>query len=406
VTTSSESTCTLTARWLFPVGQEPLQGGTVTIGGERIIAVEPTGRRAADIDFRNAAILPGFVNAHTHLDLSGLRGKTSPGNDFTGWLREVIQHRRSLTGAQIANDVEQGIEESLASGTTLLGDISGQGLSWPALAAAPLRCVVFYELLGLPKTRAQQAWASACDWLRKHRQTENTRPGLSPHAAYSVRASLFRAAGNLSGNRRIPISIHLAETKQEIDLLKSRKGPFAEFLKELDVWDPDGLVSEPGDVIQLADQASCMLMAHGNYLESCTRIPTNATIVYCPRTHFAFGHSDYPLEGFLRSGVRVALGTDSLASNPDLSIIAELRFARERFPSVPGDALLRMATLSGAEALGWDKETGSLAPGKSADLVVVPLPDTEDADPHQLVLCSGSAVGATMFRGQWRQRAP
>jgi aminodeoxyfutalosine deaminase len=401
MTIGSRLPCTLTARWLLPVEQPPLPGGTVTISGGRIIAVEPHGSRTPDIELGNAAILPGLVNAHTHLDLTGLRSKATPSQDFTGWLRDVIQHRRELTVAQTAQKVVDGLKECSASGTTLLGDISSHGLSWPALTNAPMRSVVFYELLGLPKTRAQQALAGACDWLRRHPETELCRPGLSPHAPYSLRSSLFRAAANLSQGRRIPLAIHLAETRAEIDLLRSHQGPFVEFLTELGVWDPQGLPGGTEEILQFSERADRVLLAHCNYLEPSATIPANATVVYCPRTHQAFDHATYPLQNFLRAGVRVALGTDSLASNPDLSILAELRFARERFPDIPDDLLLRMATLSGAEALGWERETGSLAPGKSADLVVVPLAGVEERDPYHLVLRSESPVAATMFRGRW-----
>ncbi len=129
-------------------------------------------------------------------------------------------------------------------------------------------------------------------------------------------------------------------------------------------------------------------------------MPPHSSIVYCPRTHAAFGHPPHPFREFLQRGVRVALGTDSLASNPDLDILAEMRFIHERYPDFPGDALLRMGTLSGAEALGWADECGSLTPGKSADLAIVPLPN-EEGDPFDLLLKSQSRVSRTMFRGQW-----
>src|SRR5207247_1775571 len=128
------------------------------------------------------------------------------------------------------------------------------------------------------------------------------------------------------------------------------------------------------------------------------------TIVYCPRTHAAFGHLPHPFRDFLQRGVRVALGTDSLASNPDLSILSEMRFIHERYPDFPGDTLLRMGTLSGAEALGWADETGSLTPGKSADLVVVPLANKE-GDPYRLLFHSETKVARTLFRGHWRDNA-
>jgi cytosine/adenosine deaminase-related metal-dependent hydrolase len=391
----------LTARWIFPVDQPPLERGSITISGQRIVAVEPYGSRTPDIDLGDAAILPGLVNAHTHLDLTGLRGRITPSEDFTMWLRGVIRHRQSQSGAEIAQDVEHGLKECTASGTTLLGDISSQGLSWPALENALLHSVVFYELLGLPKTRAQQTWAGVCDWLRKHPETDICRPALSPHAPYSVRSSLFRAAANLSHGRGFPLAIHLAETQAEIDLLRSHEGPFVKFLSEMGVWDPAGVVKGTQEVLELCRRADRVLLVHCNYLADTGAIPANSTVVYCPRTHQAFGHDPYPLRKFLQAGVRVALGTDSLASNPDLSILAELRFVHERYPDVPGEALLRMATLSGAEALGWETETGSLLPGKSADLVVILLQDENESDPHRLVLRSRLPPAATMFRGRW-----
>jgi cytosine/adenosine deaminase-related metal-dependent hydrolase len=124
--------------------------------------------------------------------------------------------------------------------------------------------------------------------------------------------------------------------------------------------------------------------------------------VYCPRTHAAFGHPRHPVADFLARGVRVCLGTDSLASNPDLDPLAEARFLHARRPDLPDDAVLRMATLAGAEALGWADETGSLEPGKSADAVAVPLPDRDAADPYELLFSDHPGERQTLFRGVWR----
>ena len=383
-----------------------MREGVVTIAGERIVSVEPAGCRTADVDLGEVAVLPGLVNAHTHLDLSGLCGRCSPSTDFTAWLRRVIAHRRNTTPEQIDSHMRAGLEESLRHGTTLLGDITAGGASWPILADAPLRSVVFYEMLGLTKERAEQSWQAAYLWLKERlsttgREVKKCRPGLSPHAPYSVRADLFARTAQLARKLRCPLAIHLAESREEWELLHDRRGPFVPFLKELGVWDAAGLASNVESIIEACTQNISTLFVHGNYLMPSVNIPRHSTIIYCPRTHSAFGHAPHPFQHFLQHGIRVALGTDSLASNPDLSILAEMRHVHRQYPDVPGDVLLRMGTLSGAEALGWADETGSLEAGKSADLVVVPLVPGMEGDPYQLLFDSDYPVKRVLCRGQW-----
>lgn len=398
---SPECPWTLSACWVFPVSGPPLPGGTITIAGQHLIAVEPHGCRRPDVDLGDVAILPGLVNCHTHLDLSGLRGLCAPTADFTGWLRQVIAHRRSATPEQTFADIRAGLAESMRHGTTLLGDISSGGMSWDILVDSPLRSVIFYELLGLTPERAASALESALDWLLVDPTTTTCRPGLSPHAPYSVRWNLFAGATLLAHRMNCPLAVHLAESRDELELLHYRRGPFVPFLKDLGVWDAEGLAASPQEVMQLCGQRIPKLFIHGNYLPPATRLPPNSTIVYCPRTHAAFGHPPHPFREFLARGVRVALGTDSLASNPDLSLLAEVRFLHQRCPDVSGEVLLRMATLSGAEALGWADETGSLETGKSADLIVVPLAPGGDDEPYERWLTGDAPVQRVMYRGRW-----
>jgi cytosine/adenosine deaminase-related metal-dependent hydrolase len=397
MTTPPAPSWSLTARWVFPVETPPLERGVVAVDGERIAAVEPHGTRNADVDLGNVAILPGLVNAHTHLDLTGLRGLAPPTPDFTGWLRQVIDHRRSRSLDQVRTDNQTGLAESLRFGTTLLGDISGDGGSWDVLVNAPVRAVVFRELLGLPRDRASGAWERLDSWLTSRSDTRTCRRGASPHAPYSVRSSLFFAAST----RGVPVAVHIAETAAEQELLVLRRGPFVPFLQDLGVWAPDGLAKDTDHVLRLLNGQFYTLLIHGNYLSADAFIPAHASLVYCPRTHAAFGHPPHPFRDFLARGVRVAIGTDSLASNPDLDVLAEIRFLHELYPDVPGKTLLRMATLSGAEALAWNHETGSLMQGKSADLVVVPLPNRDDSDPFRLLLESDLPGRRVLFRGQW-----
>jgi cytosine/adenosine deaminase-related metal-dependent hydrolase len=203
-----------------------------------------------------------------------------------------------------------------------------------------------------------------------------------------------------------PVAAHVAESREEIELLAHHIGPFVAFLSELGAWDPAGLVEGTDALLRMSSTAAPLLLVHGNYLDPSAPLPPGATVVYCPRTHAAFGHPPHPFRQLLRRGVRVALGTDSLASNPDLSVLAEARFLRRMAPEVPGALLLHLATLAGAEALGWGDQAGSLTPGKSADLVVVRLPQDGPDDPHELLLAGDGAVGAVLWRGRWLAGKP
>lgn len=375
---------TYTAHWIFPVDASPLERGTITIDEGKIAAIEPHGTRTPDIDLGNVAILPGFVNAHTHLDLTGTRGLCPPSPDFTQWLRSVIAYRRARTPEQVQSDIAAGIAACVRYGTTLIGDISSGGGSWDLLTRSPCRAVVFRELLGLTEARADESLRDAASWLHS-----DARRGLSPHSPYSVRSTVY----SVLSTQRAPIATHLAETQAELQLLRDRKGPFVDLLKELGVWDPSGLIAGHVDVIRALPRG---IFVHCNYLPPNTPFTALQSVVVCPRTHAAFGHPRHP---FPQMKVRVALGTDSLASNPDLDILAEARFLRQNYPEIEPATLLRMLTLNGAEALVSDAVAGSLTPEKSADLVVLKLPDADERDPHDLVLRSTTPVERVMFRG-------
>jgi aminodeoxyfutalosine deaminase len=357
------------------------------------------------VDLGNVALIPGLVNAHTHLDLSGARGLVPPTDPdhFTDWLRGVIAYRRGRTPEQVQADVRAGLAEALRFGTTLLGDITADGASWDAVAAAPVRAVVFRELIGLPQVRAAVGIVTARAWANGRAATPTCRPGLSPHAPYSVHTQLRREVVELARDWNIPVAVHLAESPAELDLLARHRGPLVAFLQDVGVWEAGGLAEKPEDWLVRRPRGAPDLYVHANYLTPTPRLPRSATVVYCPRTHAAFGHPRHPVADFLARGVRVCLGTDGLASNPDLDPLAEARFVRARRPDIPPDVILKMVTLAGAEALGWADEAGSLEPGKSADAVAVPLPDRDATDPHDLLLADHPGGRRTLFRGAWRE---
>ena len=390
---------TYTARWILPVSGPPLECGTITVLGEMLESVDPAGARTPDEDFGEAIILPGLVNAHTHLDLSGAAGLTRPvsGESFPDWLSRVIDFRRTRTTAQTDADIQRALMESLQCGVTLIGDIASGGASWRHLANAPCRAVVFWELIGTSLERFESAWHTAILATATQPDTPTCRWGRSPHAPYSVHKRGYELAARVPGLS----AIHLAESRDEIELVSDRTGPFVPFLQNLGVWEPDGLIRGPREFL-IARPEQRLLVVHGNYLPGDTPLTANQSIAICARTHAAFGHPPHPFCEFLARGVNVCVGTDSLASNPDLDVLAELQELHRSYPDVPGETLLKMGTFNGAKALGFDDVCGTLEVGKSADFVVLPCDSTDD--PHGALLTGDfpPANRRAIFRGQWR----
>ncbi len=409
------STVTLTARYLFPVEGPPIPGGLLTIREGRIVSIGPMENRRADLDLGNVAITPGFANAHTHLELSTLGADPEPEEkeDEVRWLRRVIDQRRGRSEAVLRETVRQNLDASVAAGTTLVADTTTAGLSWDAVARAPMRGVVFAELIGLKRARGFQTSEAAFEWLAtikpETQVVASARPGLSPHAPYSTAGWLYhRAVAS-----RLPLSTHLAEMPEELELLERRNGPLRAFLEELGAWDDDWepIGPRPADYVRRGDlRRADWLIAHATYLDpsdfwqlrpEAAPDGQRVAVVFCPRTLGRFGHAPHPYRAMLEKGVIVCLGTDSMASSPSLSVLDEMRYLYQCDPSLNGPLLLTMATIFGAWALRAETTTGSLRPGKSADLAVIALPDRDEPDPHSLLLDSDKPVVATVFEGDF-----
>ncbi len=381
---------TLKARYVFPIAGDPIAGGTVTIRAGRIAAVGRAAPQGGFRDLGNVALLPGLVNAHTHLELSDLDAPLGrPGTGFVEWIREVVRHRRRR-GTTLQAAVERGLADCLRFGAAAVGEIAQPEWSAAPFEKSGLDATVFLELIAPTDARAE----AAIDLADRHlgRRGATWRPGLAPHAPYTAIRSVRRRAVALSRAHGSPIALHLAESREEIDLLRTGRGPFREFLEEVGAWSGElGGGLRPLDFLGELAAAPRALVIHGNYLDDdeiafLAERRETAAVVYCPRTHAHFGHDPYPLAKMFSAGVTVALGTDSRASAPDLNPWAEAQFAAARHPDVPPRAALEMGTLSAARALGRDRDLGSLAPGKLARLLAVELPDRRAADPHELLL--------------------
>jgi aminodeoxyfutalosine deaminase len=408
-------TLTLQARYVLPVEGPPIEDGSLTIERGRIAWVGPSSERQGDLDLGNVAIVPGFVNAHTHLELEPLESSRPAGPDESEipWLKRVIDHRRARTEQSQKEAVARNVRASINSGTTFLADTTTAGLSWASIAEAPLRALVFAELIGLKRDRGLETCESAWRWLGSVRPEMQVaacaRPGLSPHAPYSTSGWLYYKAVA----SRTPLSTHLAEMPEELRLLKHRDGPLRSFLEELGAWDNDWepIGPRPADYVRRGELRNAdWLIAHGTYLEpddfwqlrpEAAPDGRRVAVAFCPRTHARFRHAPHPYRALLERGAIVCLGTDSLASAPSLSILDELRFLHRSDESLSGALLLTMATLFGAWALRAETATGSLKIGKSADLAIVELPERDEEDPFALVLESNLPVLGTVFEGDF-----
>jgi len=364
-------------------------------------------------DLGNVAIIPGLVNAHTHLELSDVTVPLQPARPFTAWLRAVMGYRRSRASgsgdpaAAGQRSVIQGLTESTLNGTTSLGDIAGPGWQPLEMPSAQPRLVSFLELLGLAPEQAPVQLERAGKHLAAHGGAIR---GLSPHAPYSVHPDLFRSLVDLAVTHRAPLAMHLAETQEELELLANGTGEFSRFLEELGVWRPDALPrgSRPLDYLRELARVENGLVVHGNYLaeddiDFLAEQP-NLSVVYCPRTHAYFGHEPHPWRRLIARRVNVAVGTDSRASNPDLSIWNELLWLRRLAPDFDPAALLELGSINGARALGLETSTGSVAPGKSADLAIVEFEPGNSGDPYAILFRPGNCITTAMSAGEWSRR--
>jgi cytosine/adenosine deaminase-related metal-dependent hydrolase len=284
-----------------------------------------------------------------------------------------------------------------STGTGLVGDVSNTLVSVSPLRQSPLRGVVFHELLRLASADADAVLERGLEAVRHCGDSPHVPISLAPHAPYSVSPRLFQ--GIRAAQERtpfLPSTVHLAESQEEVELLATGDGAWRDLLQELGAWDP-GWTPPGTDPVTYLDQMkvlnSRLLAVHGVQLDDAAlqRLRVRGTtIVTCPRSNEYVGVGHPPVERFYRSGIQVAIGTDSLAGNDDLNLFSELALLHRLAPSVPPAALLESATRSGARALGFEAETGTIEPGRDASLIAVDLPKTVvDVEDY---LVSGVAV--------------
>jgi cytosine/adenosine deaminase-related metal-dependent hydrolase len=383
-----------------PIDRPPIRDGFVVVDRGRIAALgqwgqtpvfesEQWGQTPVHGGQTPVAILPGLVNSHTHLELSWMAGKVPPCTSMGTWIRELMALRRS---APPSDDVQRqaatdAVARARARGTVAFGDIGNSLIAADVLADAGVPSVLFHELIGFGPA---DAGARARECARRVTETVRppVRPGLAPHAPYSVSPDLFRAIADEVAARQLLSSVHLGESREEVEFLMTGRGEIADTLKHLGAWSHawSAPCTDPAEYLdRLGVLRPGMLVVHATQLKppALARLADRGcVIVSCPRSNRWVGAGDPPLDDFYASGAPVTFGTDSLASAPDLDMFAELAAARA-VSTVPAARLLESATLTAARALGLDADLGSIAAGKRAALVAVRVPaDVDDVEEY------------------------
>ncbi len=340
-------------------------------------------------DLGDAAILPGLVNAHTHLELSWLAGRVPPAPSMVPWIRGLIRLRLDAPPHEDVqrDEAVMALSTARGQGTVAFGDISNTLISSQPLKDFEVPSVLFHELLGfLPAGVEGRVDAAAGSVTRAVRPP--VVPGLAPHAPYSTSPELFQAIARAGADRSMPLSVHLGESHEEVEFLRTGGGPFASMLRDLGVWRDDWRA--PGcDPVTYLDRMGVLtaglLVVHATQLTRdglATLAARGCVIVSCPRSNRWVGAGDPPLDDFYASGAVVALGTDSLASAASLDMFDELAAARA-VSTVPDAVLLESATRGGAIALGLDAAYGRIAPGLRGPLLAVRVPpDVSDVEQY------------------------
>jgi len=383
------------ARWIVPISSAVIEDGAVAVDARHIVAVGSKQSlshqypEAKIDDFGHAAIIPGLVNCHSHLELTAMRGYLEDvEHEFFSWLRKLTVARMTqMTSDDLYVSAMCGVLENARAGITCVGDASSAGMtSMAAVIDGGLRGNIYQEVFGPDASAAADSFAGLQEKLTELRSSESklVRASVSPHAPYTVSRPLLELVSEYAVSERLPLMIHAAESAAEELFLKKGTGPFAEGLLQRNIeWTPPGV-----STIKYLDAVGLLrtrpLLAH------CIRVDdddiqlikrTESGIAHCPKSNAKLFHGRAPFAAFLRAGVKIGLGSDSVASNNCSDMFEEGRFATllarsvqsavEDGLTVTAERALWAATLGGASAMGLDDRIGSLEPGKDADMVVV-----------------------------------
>ncbi|HUX32710.1 MAG TPA: amidohydrolase family protein [Gemmatimonadaceae bacterium] len=406
------------AAWVLPIATPPVPQGTVAVADGRIAYVGP--RHGAppgtDVDLGDAVLMPGLVNAHTHLELTSMRGFLED-LDFRSWILRLTRARQDvLTPDMLVDAARYGIAEGLAAGVTTYADTCESGAAFDAMLEGRVRGIVYQEVFGPAPVACDEALAGLKLRVQamQARQTPLVRVGVSPHAPYTVSDRLFAATARYAIQARLPIAIHVAESDAEQRLVAAAQGEFADALIKRGIR-VEPRARSPIQLLRglrvLDAQPLLIHCVHADATDVHAIAASGCTVAHCPASNAKLGHGVAPLTDFLNAGIAVGLGSDSMASNNRMSILSEAwlatlqQRARNRRPdAVTAARALRLATIDGARALRIDDEVGSLERGKAADLAAFPIDQRlgpmHDIETKVVFALNGVPASFVMVAGQ------
>lgn len=404
------------AKWVLPIHAPAIADGTVVVSEGQIEAVGPTSELldkfpfAEWVDLEETIVLPGLVNAHTHLALTDAVEDLPQGKGLLEWLKVLVPQAREFDQETARTAILRGLEQSRGMGTSLVGDILAHGEAIETyFEQENVWCRVFMEFLGVREDSAHRALEKAKEnvSLLAAKNSPRVLGGLSPHAPYSVWPELWEPMAAWAQERNLPWTTHLAEPPSEAEFLLEGTGPILDYLKWLGAWDETFPPLGDSGVDYLHDRDvldDLTLLVHGVHLtpEEIEKVVINDSwLCLCPRSNQFLGLPPSPAEDLYHAGANLCLGTDSKASNWDLGIWGELRSLRGIAPTIPPSALIRMATANGAMALGFLGKLGTIHPGAEAQLLSVPCSELGDGDPHHFLVSE-----SIEDRFQWLGKRP
>ena len=367
------------AQFVHPVTAPPIEDGAVLVDDRGTIAavgpnlVVPTRPGARQLEFPDARLLPGLVNTHTHLELTHLAGKNAE-REFAGWIRTLRALKDATTPEEFSRSAEQGVRDAWAAGVTCVADTGSTGAPLEALARLGGRGIYYQEVFGPDPAQCAASMAELERALARLSPLASSplSLGVSPHAPYTVSEPLYRAVADLARRERWPLAMHLAESRAETELVRDGSGAFADALRARGFAVRAQHCSPVQYLLRLGvlQRATGWLCIHGVQVDGPdidVLRDAGVAVAHCPRSNRVHGHGTAPLAAFRRAGLPVGLGTDSVVTVGDSSLLAEATAA-----ALDGEDALRMLTIEGARALGLEREIGSLEVGKQADLAVFP----------------------------------